>query len=81
MKWLSRIPTTSSPLSKWTGVKSTIRTSAEMVAQLDDAMKRGARGLKVLKDLGLGLRDKSGNLVAIDEPRIDPVWEECGFRS
>jgi hypothetical protein len=35
--------------------------SAEMVAQLDDAMKRGARGLKVLKDLGLGLRDKSGN--------------------
>jgi hypothetical protein len=47
--------------------------SAEMVAQLDDAMKRGARGLKVLKDLGLGLRDKSDNQVAIDEPRIDPV--------
>ena len=26
--------------------------SAEMVAQLDDAVRRGARGLKVLKDLG-----------------------------
>ena len=38
--------------------------SAEMVAQLDDAVKRGARGLKVLKDWGLGVRDKNGKLVA-----------------
>jgi len=52
--------------------------SEEMVAQLDDAVKRGARGLKVLKDWGLGVRDKSGKLVAIDDPRMDPVWEECG---
>jgi predicted TIM-barrel fold metal-dependent hydrolase len=52
--------------------------SAEMVAQLDDAVRRGARGLKVLKDLGLGVRDRSGKLVAIDDPRLDPVWEECG---
>jgi predicted TIM-barrel fold metal-dependent hydrolase len=52
--------------------------SAEMVAQLDDAVKRGARGLKVLKDWGLGVKDKSGNLVPIDDPRMDPVWEECG---
>ena len=52
--------------------------SAEMVAQLDDAVRRGARGLKVLKDLGLGVRDKTGKLIAIDDPRLDPVWEECG---
>jgi len=52
--------------------------SQEMVAQLDDAVKRGARGLKVLKDLGLGVRDKSGQLIRIDDPRLDPVWEECG---
>src|SRR5581483_5183286 len=51
---------------------------AEMVAQLHDAVKRGARGLKVLKDLGLGVRDKSGKLITVDDPRIDPVWEECG---
>jgi len=30
--------------------------SAEMVAQIDDAVTRGARGLKVLKDLGLGVK-------------------------
>jgi predicted TIM-barrel fold metal-dependent hydrolase len=52
--------------------------SAEMVRQIDDAVRRGARGLKVLKDLGLGVRDKSGKLVAIDDPRLDPIWEECG---
>jgi predicted TIM-barrel fold metal-dependent hydrolase len=52
--------------------------SAEMVAQLDDAVRRGARGLKVLKDLGLGVKDRSGKFVAIDDPRLDPVWEECG---
>jgi predicted TIM-barrel fold metal-dependent hydrolase len=52
--------------------------SAEMVAQIDDAVTRGARGLKVLKDLGLGVKDKSGKLIAIDDPRLDPIWEECG---
>ncbi|HEY1263506.1 MAG TPA: amidohydrolase family protein [Terriglobales bacterium] len=50
----------------------------EMVAQLDNAVARGARGLKVLKDLGLGVRDKSGKLITVDDPRLDPVWEECG---
>jgi uncharacterized protein len=52
--------------------------SREMVAQLDSAVTRGARGLKVLKDLGLGVRDKTGKLIAVDDPRIDPIWEECG---
>ena len=52
--------------------------SQEMVAQLDDSVARGARGLKQLKDLGLSIRDKSGRLVAIDDPRLDPIWEECG---
>ncbi|HZE26362.1 MAG TPA: amidohydrolase family protein [Terriglobales bacterium] len=51
---------------------------AEMVIQLHDAVARGARGLKVLKDLGLGVRDQTGALLKVDDPRIDPVWEECG---
>lgn len=52
--------------------------SEEMVAQMRDAVKRGARGLKVLKDLGLGVKDKSGKLIAVDDPRLDPIWEEAG---
>jgi predicted TIM-barrel fold metal-dependent hydrolase len=52
--------------------------SEEMVRQLDDSVRRGARGLKVLKDLGLGVRDKTGKLITVDDPRLDPIWEECG---
>lgn len=52
--------------------------SQEMVQQVDEGVRRGARGLKVLKDLGLGVRDKSGKLITVDDPRLDPVWEECG---
>jgi predicted TIM-barrel fold metal-dependent hydrolase len=52
--------------------------SQEMVQQLDDAVRRGARGLKILKDLGLGVRDSDGKLIPVDDPRMDPVWEECG---
>jgi len=50
----------------------------EMVHQIDDGVRRGARGLKILKDFGLGVREKSGNLLAIDDPRLDPIWNECG---
>src|SRR5437667_12910870 len=49
-----------------------------MVEQLDDAVRRGARGYKILKELGLGVKDKTGKLITVDDPRLDPVWEECG---
>jgi predicted TIM-barrel fold metal-dependent hydrolase len=49
-----------------------------MVRQIDESVARGARGLKVLKDLGLGVRDSTGKLITIDDPRLDPAWEECG---
>ncbi len=49
----------------------------QMVAQLRDAVRRGARGLKILKDWGLGVKDGNGKLIPIDDPRMDPVWEEC----
>lgn len=50
----------------------------EMVAQMDDAVRRGARGLKFLKDLGLEVRTSNGKLLRIDDTRLDPVWDECG---
>jgi hypothetical protein len=40
----------------------------------------GARGLKVLKTLGLFLRENitTGPLVKIDDKRFDPMWEAAG---
>jgi predicted TIM-barrel fold metal-dependent hydrolase len=42
--------------------------------RLRDAARRGARGLKVWKLLGLRARDSDGRLVAVDDPRLDPLW-------
>ena len=47
---------------------------------IEQAHKNGARGLKILKTLGLYLRGNitSGALVKIDDPRFDPMWDACG---
>ena len=50
---------------------------AGLGAQIADAAARGARGLKVWKDLGLHLRDEAGALVMPDDSRLDPVWDAC----
>jgi len=49
-----------------------------MARQIRESVSLGARGLKILKELGLGIRDKEGRLVEVDDPRLDPVWAECG---
>ncbi|MEA2062053.1 MAG: amidohydrolase family protein, partial [Gemmatimonadota bacterium] len=46
-------------------------------ARLEEAVKLGACGLKILKNLGLAEKDKSGKLVPVDDPRIDPIWAKC----
>ncbi len=47
---------------------------------IEKAHQQGARGLKILKTLGLYLRDRitSGELVKVDDPRFDPMWDACG---
>ncbi|BCW99282.1 MAG: hypothetical protein KatS3mg024_2109 [Armatimonadota bacterium] len=45
---------------------------------LRDHVERGARGLKILKELGLIWRDASGRLVSPDDPRLFEIWEEAG---
>ena len=45
---------------------------------LTRAVKAGAIGLKSFKNLGLTVRDKSGKLVSVDDPRLFPIWERAG---
>ena len=47
---------------------------------IERAHRDGARGLKILKTLGLYLRENitSGSLVKIDDARFDPMWDACG---
>jgi hypothetical protein len=53
------------------------RFQADEIAR---AHKAGARGLKVLKTLGLYLRENisEGPLLKIDDPRFDAMWDACG---
>lgn len=47
---------------------------------IEEARQCGARGLKILKTLGLYLRENitSGQLVQIDDHRFDEMWDACG---
>ena len=46
---------------------------------IQSAAKAGAKGLKILKTLGLYLREgiTTGALVKVDDKRFDPMWEAC----
>jgi uncharacterized protein len=46
--------------------------------RLEEAVRSGSiRGLKIRKGLGLEDRDKTGELIKVDDPRIDPIWAKC----
>jgi len=47
-------------------------------SSLDDAVARGARGVKVWKDLGLWVRDSDGALISPDDPRVIDVLTHAG---
>ena len=50
----------------------------EELAMLEEGVKQGVKGLKVYKGLGLTDKDNKGNRIAIDDPRLDPIWSKCG---
>lgn len=49
----------------------------QAAAQLESDVRNGAMGLKIYKSLGLRNQDAGGNRVAIDDPRLDPIWAKC----
>jgi predicted TIM-barrel fold metal-dependent hydrolase len=55
----------------------------DQAVEIERAHTLGARGLKILKTLGLYLREQitTGPLVAIDDRRFDQMWEACAANS
>ncbi len=51
---------------------------ARMAAKIAAARALGARGVKITKGLGLGYTDGHDQLVPVDDPGLDPVFEEAG---
>jgi uncharacterized protein len=50
----------------------------QTLKELDKDAKAGACGLKIYKDLGMYFKDEKGNIIAVDDPRLDAVWQKCG---
>lgn len=52
--------------------------SERAVKQVERGYELGAAGLKEFKRLGLFLKNGRGELIKIDDPKLDPVWKRCG---
>jgi predicted TIM-barrel fold metal-dependent hydrolase len=50
----------------------------EAVRGLEADVAAGAAGLKIYKNLGMDVVDTAGQRVAVDDPRLDPIWAKCG---
>jgi predicted TIM-barrel fold metal-dependent hydrolase len=63
----------------WSRIQEPNYASAQ-AQMIEEAHRAGARGLKILKTLGLFLRENvtSGGLVKVDDQRFDPMWDACG---
>lgn len=48
------------------------------LATLDRCARLGVRGWKIAKNLGLGVTDTAGARVAVDDPRLDPLFARAG---
>lgn len=46
--------------------------------QLEQDVKNGANGLKIYKSLGISSKDINGNRIAVDDPRLDIIWNKAG---
>jgi predicted TIM-barrel fold metal-dependent hydrolase len=48
------------------------------IKQLDDDIAAGAVGVgEISKSLGLSIRKPDGSRLHIDDPELDPIWDEC----
>lgn len=62
----------------WEGIDE-VAFGDVLAAELELLVTRyGYGGLKVSKALGLYARDGRGDLIAVDDPRLFPLWEKAG---
>ncbi|HEX3435615.1 MAG TPA: amidohydrolase family protein [Pseudacidobacterium sp.] len=60
----------------WSGVEKPNFVSVTL-DRLEKLVERGAQGIKFWKDLGLGVRDASGELLRVDDERLAPVFDKA----
>jgi len=50
----------------------------QLADELETAVRRGYAGLKIHKALGLSVETPDGDLLEVDTPILDPLWERAG---
>lgn len=48
-----------------------------VVHTLEDSKRKGIKGLKFWKNIGLNLKDRSGKYITIDDKRLDVIWHSA----
>ena len=49
----------------------------KMLSDLKQDISNGSRGIKLWKNFGLNLKKKNGERLKLDDPELDPLFEEC----
>jgi len=63
----------------WTGAEGDFAAFVELsLERLERLVEHGAVGFKIWKDLGLTVRDASGELVRVDDERLAPIFDRAG---
>jgi predicted TIM-barrel fold metal-dependent hydrolase len=62
----------------WQRLAASADLGERAAAELEKAVRAGARGLKIWKDFGLTVKDGNGQLLPVDTPRLDPLWAKAG---
>jgi predicted TIM-barrel fold metal-dependent hydrolase len=52
----------------------------EVIAWLDRHFDQGAIGVKIWKEVGIDIKDKSGKCILPDDPRFDPIYAHIAKR-
>jgi predicted TIM-barrel fold metal-dependent hydrolase len=60
----------------WTGVERSDFTQLSL-DRLERLVEHGARGIKFWKDLGLSVRDSTGQFLRIDDERLAPIFDKA----
>ncbi len=47
----------------------------QTIDRLSEEINSGARMVKVWKNFGMVTKDKNGNFIQIDDPRLQPIWD------
>ena len=61
----------------WHRLAASPNLGERAAAEFEQAVKAGARGLKIWKDFGLQIKDGLGRLLPVDTPRLDPLWAKA----